>query len=332
MAAPTSSFEGDSLTLKSVLVALDKVIVIDSEDGENLKKSTIANVQTAILADGTIVTLAASQTLSNKTLLIPIITDFTAATHDHEDAAGGGTLLSAAISDIQTTITNNAEVLANTAKVTNATHSGDAIGDTILTISNNAVTFAKMQDINTASFIGRITAASGDPENLTGTQATTLLDLFTDALQGVVPLSGGGTDNFLRADGTWVPPPGAGVATQFTWGASDEDSPLNVGVLYTTEAAVVENTLSEVVLTLKNAPTGDKITVDIRKETAVNSNVFVTIFSTLPTIDINEFTSQTAAIPAVISDATWEIETRLQLVLTINDTNDVATGIKVTLA
>ena len=46
----------------------------------------------------------------------------------------------------------------------------------------------------------------------TGTQITALLDLFTTALKGVVPSSGGGTVNFLRADGTWAAPPGgAGV-------------------------------------------------------------------------------------------------------------------------
>ena len=122
------------------------------------------------------------------------------------------------------------------------------------------------------------------------------------------------------------------TAVQFTWGASDEDSPLITGLLYTTEASETQVTLSEVILSLKNAPTGTTITVDILKEDAVNSNVFATIFSTLPTIDLNEFTSQTAAVAAVISDTTWEIQRRLQLVLTVNDTDFEATGIKVTLA
>ena len=34
---------------------------------------------------------------------------------------------------------------------------------------------------------------------------------FTAALTGLVPLSGGGTVKYLRADGTWVAPPGAGM-------------------------------------------------------------------------------------------------------------------------
>jgi hypothetical protein len=32
--------------------------------------------------------------------------------------------------------------------------------------------------------------------------------LFDDVTDGTVPASGGGTSNFLRADGTWAAPPG----------------------------------------------------------------------------------------------------------------------------
>jgi len=41
---------------------------------------------------------------------------------------------------------------------------------------------------------------------LTAAQLTALINPFTSVLSGVVPLSGGGTTNFLRADGTWVAP------------------------------------------------------------------------------------------------------------------------------
>jgi len=83
---------------------------------------------------------------------------------------------------------------------------------TVLTIANDAVTYAKMQNVvNNNRFIGRISGANGDPEELTGTQATTLLDTFTSSLKGLAPVSGGGTTNFLRADGTWAAPPGGGA-------------------------------------------------------------------------------------------------------------------------
>jgi hypothetical protein len=81
-------------------------------------------------------------------------------------------------------------------------------------IGDNQVTYAKMQDVSaTSRFLGRITAGAGDTEELTGTQATTLLDVFTSGLKGLAPASGGGTTNFLRADGTWAAPPGGGTHT-----------------------------------------------------------------------------------------------------------------------
>jgi hypothetical protein len=81
----------------------------------------------------------------------------------------------------------------------------------VWTIDNNAVTYAKLQDVTaTNRFLGRITSGSGDAEELTGTQATTLLDAFTSSLKGLAPASGGGTSNFLRADGTWAAPAGGG--------------------------------------------------------------------------------------------------------------------------
>lgn len=75
------------------------------------------------------------------------------------------------------------------------------------TIDNDVVTYAKIQNVSaTSRFLGRITGGVGDIEELTGTQATTLLDNFTSVLKGLVPASGGGTTNFLRADGNWTTP------------------------------------------------------------------------------------------------------------------------------
>src|SRR5262252_4327583 len=42
----------------------------------------------------------------------------------------------------------------------------------------------------------------------TPTQVTAALNLFTSTLQGLAASSGGGTTNFLRADGTWAAPAG----------------------------------------------------------------------------------------------------------------------------
>lgn len=89
-------------------------------------------------------------------------------------------------------------------------------------LDNDAVTNAKLANIATARFKGRVTAGTGDPEDLTGTQATTLLDAFTSALKGLAPASGGGTTNFLRADGTWASTPVSPHAVEHQDGGSDE--------------------------------------------------------------------------------------------------------------
>lgn len=80
------------------------------------------------------------------------------------------------------------------------------------TIGNNVVTNAKLATVGSGTIKGRVTAATGNVEDLTGTQATTLLDTFTSSLKGLAPASGGGTSNFLRADGTWAAPGGGGVS------------------------------------------------------------------------------------------------------------------------
>jgi len=59
-------------------------------------------------------------------------------------------------------------------------------------------------------FLGRVSGGPGPVEELSGTQATSLLDTFTNTLKGVAPPSGGGAVNFLRADGSWTVPPGLG--------------------------------------------------------------------------------------------------------------------------
>jgi hypothetical protein len=47
-------------------------------------------------------------------------------------------------------------------------------------------------------------------------------DVFTDVDDGYAPASGGGTENFLRADGVWAPPfPAAGTLT--AWAQADSD-------------------------------------------------------------------------------------------------------------
>jgi hypothetical protein len=84
-----------------------------------------------------------------------------------------------------------------------------------VTLANNSVGNSALADVPAATFKGRGSAGSGDPEDLSATQATALINGFTSTLKGLAPASGGGTANFLRADGTWAAPAGGGGAS---WG------------------------------------------------------------------------------------------------------------------
>lgn len=78
------------------------------------------------------------------------------------------------------------------------------------TIANNVVTNAMLAQVSTGTFHGRVSAGTGNIENLTGTQATSLLDVFTSSAKGLVPVGGTNTTLFLRQDGTWAAPSGGG--------------------------------------------------------------------------------------------------------------------------
>lgn len=80
-----------------------------------------------------------------------------------------------------------------------------AASGTQLTVDLNAITDAKLADMPANTVKGALVA--GDPVNLTPTQVTAMLNVFTAALKGLVP-SGGTPTTFLRGDGTWNVPTG----------------------------------------------------------------------------------------------------------------------------
>ena len=77
-------------------------------------------------------------------------------------------------------------------------------------IADDAVGNDKLANMAFGTIKARTTAGTGNPENATGTEVTALLDTFTSGAKGLVPASGGGTVNFLRADGTFAAPGGGG--------------------------------------------------------------------------------------------------------------------------
>lgn len=87
-----------------------------------------------------------------------------------------------------------------------------SVPSSFLTISGSPITTSGTLALGLAnapanSWWGNNTGSSASPAYYTATQVTANLNLFSSSLQGLTPASGGGTTNFLRADGTWTTPP-----------------------------------------------------------------------------------------------------------------------------
>ncbi|TAK81883.1 MAG: hypothetical protein EPO09_21775 [Aquabacterium sp.] len=70
-----------------------------------------------------------------------------------------------------------------------------------------------LSTIANQTVLGNVSGGVAGPIALSQAQLTTLINAFTSGLSGAAPASGGGTINFLRADGTWaVPAQAAGIS------------------------------------------------------------------------------------------------------------------------
>jgi hypothetical protein len=84
---------------------------------------------------------------------------------------------------------------------------------------SGSATLAQFPTEANLTVLGNISGSTAVPVALTATQLTTIPNVFTTSLQGMVPASGGGTTNFLRADGTFAAPAGGGGGTVSTTGS-----------------------------------------------------------------------------------------------------------------
>lgn len=87
------------------------------------------------------------------------------------------------------------------------------LNPTLPAIAAGSITNAQLASMANNTVKGNVSGGSASPSDLTTTQLTTLINAVTSSLSGAAPASGGGTANFLRADGTWTVPPGTGLTS-----------------------------------------------------------------------------------------------------------------------
>jgi len=109
------------------------------------------------------------------------------------DVSGLGALATQSTVNLSTQATGTLQAAQEPAHTGDVTNTAGALA---LTIAANAVTNPKMANMTQNTIKGRVTASTGIPEDLTAAQAVTVISSG----------SGGGTVNFLRADGTWAAP------------------------------------------------------------------------------------------------------------------------------
>lgn len=186
-----------------------------------------------------IVYLATAQTLTNKTLTSPIINVGTDATGDIYYRNSGGAFTRLPIGSTGQVIKVVSGLPAWAADATGggggATLSDGDYGDvtvsgtgTSIAIDASAVTNSKLANMATLTIKGNNTGGTAAPLDLTVAQVNAILPVFTSSLNGLAPASGGGSTNFLRADGTWAAP-----ASGYTFDANDFNGTTTITIDYT---------------------------------------------------------------------------------------------------
>jgi hypothetical protein len=142
---------------------------------------------------------------------------------------------------------------------------------------------------NASTILANTASSSHIPTFATGAAVTSLLTQFSSGSQGVVPSSGGGSANYLRADGAWSNPavlpafrilstptgsPATGSYNLVNWGSTaatiDNFSGYNGSTAYTVKAAGVYYCES-VNLTSGSGGAGDLVTSQLTQNGSVRA-------------------------------------------------------------
>ena len=152
-----------------------------------LKAPVTTQTMTLTLPDvssDTVCAIAATQTLTNKTLTTPTIGSFTNATHDHSDAAGGGAVSADADSTGTTNVSYTVNSDASDGKIVLSVTAGGT--DNSVTLTNTATT----GDITiTLPDVTSTLAALGIAQSFTKVQTIAVTDAGTNTVTDVLVLN-----------------------------------------------------------------------------------------------------------------------------------------------
>lgn len=168
------------------------------------------------------------------------------------------------------------------------------------TPADNSITNTKLADVASPSFKGRVSASAGDPEDLTVTQATGMLNEFvgdsgSGGTKGMVPApASGDATKFLRGDKTWQSIGGGGDALT--------SNPLSQFAATTSAqlAGVLTDETGTGAAVFGTSPTLTTPTIGVATATSVNK-VAITAPASAATLTIADGATLTASATATVS-------------------------------
>ena len=205
------------------------------------------------------------------------------------DKSSGISISSSQVTDFESSVTSNTAVAANTAKVTNATHTGDATGATVLTVTG----------INGTSLAG---LSTGILKNTSGTGVPSIAIAGTDYLTPTG--SAASLTNFPTLNQNTT-----GSAASFT-GSLAGDVTGSQGSTVVGSAAVLGKALTGFVSGAGVITPSDNILQAIQKlngNDAINANLTGEVTSVGNSTSIANKVTMTGTSPIVVSGSPWVI-------------------------
>jgi hypothetical protein len=174
-------------------------------------------------------------------------------------------------------------------------------GSPLFAVSNPTTTPSlNLQNAASHTVFGNRTAGSALPSffTLTYSDISGSIPLFGSANSGAVPASGGGTTNFLRADGSWAPAGGGGGGATF---------PGSPGVVYNTSGVASRNaTFSDIVQLWASGSCTGFLKADGTCPIIPSAVTPIQISMPTSTISANSCTgATTASMPGVVSSTAF---------------------------